>query len=131
MSLTAAQDFAPAPIADEEAAALFRACMNLFKLWRVSDAEADVLLDLPPRTLARWKSGAIGPIERDQRVRLAQLLDIHRSLRVMFQEPAQAYGWVRTRNRAFGDRSALDVMLGGELSDLTRVRRHLFSETGV
>jgi uncharacterized protein (DUF2384 family) len=131
MPLTAEQEIAPTPIADEDAAAMFRACMSLFRLWRVSDAEADVLLDLPPRTLARWKSGAIGPIERDQRVRLAQLLDIHKALRTMFHEPNQAYSWVRQRNRAFGDRSALDVMLGGELSDLTRVRRHVFSETGL
>ncbi len=130
MSLIAEQDAATTTMDDEDAAAMFRACMNLFRLWKLSDAEADVLLDLSPRTLARWKSGAIGPIERDQKARLAHLMGIHRSLRLMFQEPSRAYSWVRARNRAFGDRSALDVMLGGELSDLMRVRRHLISEVG-
>jgi uncharacterized protein (DUF2384 family) len=127
---TTAPDFIPAPISDEEGAAMFRACLNLFRLWQVSDAEAAVLLDLAPRTFARWKTGAIGRIGRDQKARLANLMGIHKALRIIFHEPDRSHGWVRLPNRAFAGRSALDVMLGGELTDLMRVRRYLDAERG-
>jgi len=34
---TTTQTFSPAPITDEEGAAMFRACLSLFRLWGVSD----------------------------------------------------------------------------------------------
>ncbi len=127
---TAAQDFAPSPITDEEAAAMFRAAVNLFRLWAISDVEAAILLDLTPRSFARWKSGAPGRIGRDQKARLSNLMGIHKALRIAFREPARAHEWIRQKNRVFEDRSALEVMLGGELTDIMRVRRYLDAERG-
>lgn len=127
---THVQDFVPASITEDEAEAMFRACMNLFRLWRVSDNEAAILLDLPARTLARWKAGAIGRIGRDQRARLSNLMGIHKALRLIFREPDRGFGWIKASNQAFGGRSALDVMLGGELTDVMRVRRYLDAERG-
>jgi uncharacterized protein (DUF2384 family) len=127
---TAAADFAPAPITDAEAAAMFRAALNLFRLWGMADQEAATLLDLPPRSFARWKTGATGRISRDQKARLSNLMGIHKALRIIFREPARVHGWVRLPNAVFGGRTALDVMLGGELTDLIRVRRYLDAERG-
>jgi uncharacterized protein (DUF2384 family) len=127
---TDAQDFVPLPITDDEAEAMFRACVNLFRLWRLSDNDAAVLLDLPVRTFARWKTGAIGRIGRDQKARLSNIIGIHKALRIVFREPDRAYGWIRASNSAFGGRSAIDVMLSGELTDLMRVRRYLDAERG-
>jgi uncharacterized protein (DUF2384 family) len=124
------QEFVPAPITDDEAQAMFRACMNLFRLWQISDADAAVLLDLPPRTFARWKTGATGRISRDQKARLSNLMGIHKALRIIFREPDRAYSWIKAPNRVFGGRSALDIMLSGELTDLMRVRRYLDAERG-
>ena len=127
---TQVQDFASEPISDAEADAMFRASMNLFKLWGLSDTEGAILLDLPLRTFSRWKSGAPGRIDRDQRTRLSNLMGIHKALRIIFREPDRAYAWIRTPNAVFSGRSALDVMLGGELTDLMRVRRYLDAERG-
>ena len=65
---TAARDFTPQPITDEEAAAMFRAAVNLFRLWRLTDEEAAVLLDLPVRTYRRWKADGAGRIDRERAV---------------------------------------------------------------
>jgi hypothetical protein len=127
---TGAPPFSPTPITDDEAAATFRAALNLFRLWQLTDAQAAVLLDLPPRTYARWKAGDTGRIDRDCRARLSNLMGIHKALRVIFREPARGYAWIRQPNDAFGGRSALDVMLNGELTDLMRVRRYLDAERG-
>jgi len=127
---TAPRDFDPAPITEEEAAAMFRAAIKLFRLWGVTDEEASVLLDLPVRTYRRWKAGDIGRIDRDGRARLSNLMGIHKALSIIFREPPRGYNWVKAPNAAFNGRSALDVMLGGELTDLMRVRRYLDAERG-
>ncbi len=128
--VTASEAFVPSPITDAEAAAMFRACLTLFDRWRLGDAQASVLLDLPPRSFARWKTGALGRIGRDQRSRLSNLMGIHKALRLIFRDSTRVYEWIRLPNAVFGGRTALDVMLGGELTDLMRVRRYLDAERG-
>ncbi len=122
--------FVASPITDEEGAAMFRAGVNLFGRWQLTDSQAAILLDLPPRTFARWKAGSIGRLGRDQKARLSNLMGIHKALRIIFGEPARAYDWVQRPNAAFGGRTALQIMLGGELTDLMRVRRYLDAERG-
>jgi Protein of unknown function (DUF2384) len=127
---TTEREFTPSPITDDEAAALFRATANLFRLWKVTDDQAAVLLDLPVRSYRRWKAGGIGRIDRDLGARMSNLMGIHRALRIIFHEPQRGYDWIQRPNDAFSGRSALNVMLGGELTDLMRVRRYLDSERG-
>ena len=127
---TTPRDFKSEPISDDEAAAMFRAVINLFRLWGLTDDQAAVLLDMPVRTYGRWKAGQQARIDRDGKARLSNLMGIHKALRILFREPQRSYAWVKARNTAFGDRSALDIMLGGELTDLMRVRRYLDAERG-
>lgn len=118
-------------ITDEEAGALARTTVNLFRAWGVSDAEARTLLGgMAARTWARWKDGEIGRIDRDLRMRMAHLMGIHKGLRYLFKDPARGYAWVRKPNAAFGGSSALDIMLRGELSDLALMREWLDAERG-
>ncbi len=127
---TTARDFLPEPISDPEAAAMFRAAVNLFRLWRLTDEQAAMLLDLPARSYGRWKAGQIGRISRDGKARLSNLMGIHKALRIIFREPQRGYDWIQAANAVFAGRSALQVMLGGELTDLMRVRRYLDDERG-
>lgn len=127
---TGSEAFVPAPISDEEGAALFRAAVNLFRLWGLNDEQGAILVDLPTRTYRRWKAGDIGRISRDGKARLSNLMGIHKSLRIIFSDPQRGYDWIGAPNTAFADQSALDVMLGGELTDLMRVRRYLDAERG-
>lgn len=130
---TIAQDvrpFSSEPVTDDEAAVMFRAVLNLFRCWGVNDDQAAVLLDLNRRTFARWKAGEPGRLSRDGKARLSTLLDIHKALRLLFVEPTRGYAWVKAGNQAFEGRSALDVMLGGDLTDLMRVRGYLDAKRG-
>lgn len=127
---TRPRDFRPEPVTDEEAAAMFRAAVRLFEKWKITDDQASVLLDMPVRTYRRWKAGEQGRIDRDGKARLSNLMGIHKALRYLFSEPERTYQWVGAENAAFGGRSALEVMLGGELTDLMRVRRYLDAERG-
>ena len=74
------------------------------------------------------RSGRIG---RDGKARLSNLMGIHKALRTIFRDPARGYAWIKAPNEIFDSQSALDVMLGGELTDLMRVLRYLDAERGV
>jgi len=122
--------FDPHPITEAEAAAMFRAALNLFRHWGLTDEQAAVLLDVPARTYRRWKLAGMGRLGRDGRARLSNLMGIHKALRIIFREPQRGYRWIKAPNDAFDGRSALDVMLGGELTDIMRVRRYLDATRG-
>lgn len=125
---TASRPDLPA-ITDEEAAALARTTVNLFRVWRLSDIEARILLgDMAQRTWARWKEGGIGRIDRDLRARMAILMGIHKGLRYLFTEPARGYAWIRKPNAAFAGQSAIDIMMRGEITDLIDLRDYLDAE---
>ena len=127
---TASRPDLPA-VTDEEAAALARTTVNLFRAWQLSDIEARTLLgDMAQRTWARWKEGKIGRIDRDLRARMAILMGIHKGLRHLFTDPARGYAWIKKPNAAFYGQSALDVMMRGEITDLIDLRSFLDAERG-
>ena len=127
---TDAPPFVPEPVTEEEAAAMFRAAVRLFAHWDITDEQAATLLDMPVRSYGRWKAGDLGRIDRDGKARLSNLLGIHKALRIIFEDAPRGYRWIKAPNDAFAGRSALEVMLGGELTDLMRVRRYLDAERG-
>ena len=127
---TRARDFVPSPLTEEEGQALFRAGINLFRLWAITDDDAATLLDLPVRTYRRWKADGPGRLDRDTKARLSNIVGIHKALRIIFREPQRGYAWIKAPNDRFNGASALDMMLGGELTDLMRVRRYLDAERG-
>ncbi|WP_420337903.1 antitoxin Xre-like helix-turn-helix domain-containing protein [Roseibium sp.] len=119
-------------ITDDEAGALARATVNLFKAWGLSDAQSRTLLgDMSQSTWDRWKRGDIGRVDRDRKMRMAHLMGIHKGIRHLFNEPKRGYAWVKKENDDFEGNSALDVMLRGEMSDLESLRRWLNAERGV
>lgn len=135
MQFTTIQPTASRPdlpvITDEEASALARATVNLFRAWQLTDIEARTLLgDMAQRTWARWKENNIGRIDRDLRARMAILMGIHKGLRHLFSDPARGYAWVRKPNANFEGKSALDIMMRGEITDLIDLRSWLDAERG-
>ncbi|HMO73869.1 MAG TPA: DUF2384 domain-containing protein [Sphingopyxis sp.] len=134
MQLVAIKGAAPPPapqFSDAEVQAMQRAVIRLFDHWSVTDAQAAVLLgDIAVRTYQRWKQGEYGRWNVDLAARLSNLIGIHKALRLLYTEAERGYRWIKAPNRAFGDRSALEVMLGGQLTDLMRVRRYLDSYRG-
>ena len=127
---TAAPAFRSEPVTQEEAAAMFRAVLGLFGKWELTDEQASTLLDMPVRTFRRWKAEGPSRISRDGCARLSNLMGIHKALRIIFSEAQRGYAWIQANNTAFAGSSALDIMLGGELTDIMRVRRYLDATRG-
>ena len=118
-------------LSDGEVQAMQRAFVNLCSAWQITDEQASVLMgDISVRTYRRWKVGDLGRAGVDTAARLSNLMGIHKALRLLFKEPARGYGWIKLANDVFGGASALDVMLGGQITDIMRVRRYLDAMRG-
>ncbi len=124
----------PKPGAHEISAAGLRAFFNIARDWGLSTDEQMVLLGSPGRsTFFKWKAAPeSAELKRDTLERLSYLLGIYKALQILLPDATAADAWVKKPNTApgFGGRSALDRMLGGNVSDLFAVRQYLDAQRG-
>lgn len=109
-------------------AAGLRTFFQLAEEWQLSGAEQGSLLGSPDiATLRGWRRGAIASATADTLKRISYLLGIYQAIRTLLPDPARANGWMRAPNFAplFGGRSALDVMIDGDIANLRGVRAYL------
>jgi hypothetical protein len=132
LGLIEAQASSAAPhISGAETQAMQRAFVNLAVLWELTDEQAAILMgNISVRTYRRWKVGDLGRAGIDVAARLSNLMGIHKALRLLFREPVREYCWIRRANDAFTGASALDILLGGQINDIMRVRRYLDAMRG-
>jgi hypothetical protein len=114
------------------AAAALRTFFRLAEAWKLGIAEQTTLLGVARTTLYQWKQGKVAPLDRHLLERLSHLFGIYSSLHILFPVVDRADAWVRKPNTAplFAGRSALDRMLGGQVSDLWVVRQYLDAQRG-
>lgn len=97
--------------------------------WDLSTDEQISLLGSPGRsTFFKWKKDG-GSLPQDTRERLSHLLNIWKTLRILFTQDERGEAWIRRKNLYFDGASALDVMLEG-ISGIIRVRRYLDAQRG-
>ncbi len=114
-----------------KAAAALQAFFEIMDAWAVSMNEARTLLGRPGRsTLFKWKRGDVGPLPYDTLRRISYVLGVYQALQILLPDLEAADTWVRKPNTAFGGGSALQRMLGGDVTDLAVVRRYLDTVRG-
>src|SRR4051812_34649146 len=85
---------------------------------KASNDQARRILGSPPeRTFYAWKSGKVGNVPHDTARRLGYVLGIYKSLGIVYSNPQQADEWPLKPNRAFGGRTPLERMAGGDVTD--------------
>jgi hypothetical protein len=127
----------PAPTAVDltsarAAGAALRTFFRLAEAWGLTGAEQARLLGVARATLYQSKQGKVGPLDRHVLERLSHVFGIYSSLQILFPASGRADEWIRKPNsaRVFGGRSALERMLGGQVSDLFVVREYLDAQRG-
>lgn len=121
--------FLAQPDADTDPGALARMIMTLFDHWELSTEDQAVLLGLASgnrAALARYRKGEPIGSSRDQYERVGHLLGIHKNLRLLF--PANrdlAYRWMRTPNRAFEQRTPVELVREWGFAGLLVLRTYL------
>ncbi len=110
-----------------------RTFVNIAKRWGLSVKEQMTLLGLSSQsTYFKWKNEANPPLARDTLERISYILGIYAALQILLPRQAAADAWVKRPNSApmFGGKSALDVMMAGNVGDLYRVRQYLDAQRG-
>jgi uncharacterized protein (DUF2384 family) len=102
----------------------------LADVWRLNTDQQITLLGNPARsTFFKWKKEG-GLLSSDTQWRISHLLSIFKALQILFPDPERADSWLTRPHRLFDGRSALDVLLGGQLQDIIRVRELLDASRG-
>ena len=102
------------PTTSQDRGALARMVMTLLDHWKLSTEDQAALLGIAATNraaLARYRKGEAIGTSRDQYERVGHLLGIHKNLRLLFPADRDlAYAWMKTRNRAFDNRSPIEVI---------------------
>ncbi len=117
------------PKTREGRAALAKMVTKLFDLWKLNTQEQMIFLALTEgsrMSLTRYRKGDPLADNRDLLDRVANLLSIHRSLRILFPQNRElAYKWMTTPNLAFDSRSPVELIRKEGFLGLLIVKRYL------
>lgn len=106
-----------------EAMVALKGAFRIFEAWKLSDEQMKTLLGTSDdKTFSDFKCASVWSLPNDTLMRISYILGIYKALRILFPTEQQAAAWPHKPNRAFEGRSALELMLNG---DLPRVRRYL------
>ncbi|MDQ6933663.1 MAG: MbcA/ParS/Xre antitoxin family protein [Candidatus Eremiobacteraeota bacterium] len=104
---------------------------HITDLWKLSAADRQKLLGVPSSTYFKYRaSPGQARLQRDTLERVSYIIGIYKSINILLPRAEAADNWVRRANAVFHGRSALEVMLGGNVGDLYAVRHYLDGERG-
>lgn len=131
-----ASHYRPVELTGKDARArLAKQVSVLFEHWQLGNDEQLALLGLEPgsrASLARYRKGEPLAASRDLLERVGHLLAIHKNLRILFPHNRElAYAWVRAKNRAFGGRRPVDMVVEHGFTGLLMVRAYLDRARGL
>ncbi|MHA1547862.1 MAG: antitoxin Xre-like helix-turn-helix domain-containing protein, partial [Alphaproteobacteria bacterium] len=116
------------PLAEgDKVATVVKAVVRTAAAWRLTNAEAAALFDIPPATWSRMKDGNFkGRLDQDKVTRASLMIGIFKGLRLLFNGPL-TYGWPKTPNAGsgFDGRTPVQVMCQGGIPAMTQVRLHI------
>ncbi len=118
----------------EPAAQARQAALGVFfeiaEEWGLTAEQQMTLLGSPARsTFFKWKKER-SPVSGDILERISHIVSIYKALNILFPEPERASGWLHRSNKYFDCKSALDVMLDGNVMDIYRVRAYVDAQRG-
>ncbi len=103
----------------------FPEIFRIMDRWQCSQDEQCILLGIDSRTtLNKYRRSEYPPkINRDMLERMSYILNINKSLKIIFTNKDSVNNWVRKPNSHpfFNGSSAMDVMLNGNIADLYNV----------
>lgn len=103
--------------------------MQLFDHWKLSTEEQLDALGFSKTNralLSKYRRGEPISASRDTLERAGHLLGMHKNLRLLFPHNRDlAYAWMKTRNRAFENRTPIEVVREYGFAGMLMVRAYL------
>lgn len=109
--------------------ALAKMVMQLLDHWDLPTEDQLALLGLAPTNrsaLGRYRHGDPIGVGVDQYARVGHLLGIHKNLRILFpRNKEQLYSWMKAKNKAFENRTPVELVKEFGFTGLLMVRSYL------
>jgi len=112
--------------AEERNSIALNVFFNISEGWSLTEGEKVILLGNPdPATYLAWQRGDNLELPAEVIERISYVIGIYKALRTLYPTRERADAWVKKTNRAYDGKTALQVMLDGNLA---QVRKHLDAE---
>ena len=123
---------APAAAKKDMALVGLRTALNILTKWKTSTEQAGNILRVSRSTISRARTEKAVSLDEDQLKRVSLVLNIHSALRMLFDNPANVYGFMQmeNHNEFFNGRSPMDVVQGGDMIALYETFRRIDSLRG-
>ena len=123
---------APAAAKKDMALVGLRTALNILTKWKTSTEQAGNILRVSRSTISRARTDKAVSLDEDQLKRVSLVLNIHSALRMLFDNPANVYGFMQMKNHNefFNGRSPLEVVQNGDMIALYETFRRIDSLRG-
>ena len=117
-------------LSKEQGVTGLRAALNILDKWHASSEQACRILRISRSTYTRarqhdpaWSVG----LDTDQLQRISMVLNIHATLRLLFDNPDNVYGFpaMANHNAFFNGRAPLEIMAQGDMISLFEAYRRI------
>jgi uncharacterized protein (DUF2384 family) len=126
------QTFTKAPDRERLSPTAIKAFRKIVEHWKLTNAEAAMLLGVSESTWDRIKRGAWDqPLSQDQLTRASAAIGIHKGLRLLFADD-MAVRWPKLTNSGpiFQRRSPVEAMIDGGIPLMLETRRYVDAVRG-
>jgi uncharacterized protein (DUF2384 family) len=115
-----------ATLSEVDPVAALKGFFHIMDAWRIGAEDARILLGSPPeRTYYAWRAGNSVRVPADTLRRIGYVAGIYKALQILYSDPRLADGWLERPSRAFGEKTPLQRMRAGDVTDLAAVRSYL------
>lgn len=107
---------------------IIRAAFNILDKWQCTPEQQQNILQISKAAFYKYRSetGSIS-LSKDQKERISYLLNMHAALRIVFDNPANVYGFMRMANHNpyFNGETPLNLISSGHFGTLYEVAKRI------
>lgn len=111
----------------DQSGVILRTALRVLEKWKATTEQASSILRLSRSSISRIQQGKGVELDCDQLDRASIVLNCHASLRLVFDNPENVYGFMglENRNDFFNGRKPLEIMAQGDLMSLTETYKRI------
>lgn len=104
----------------DQGSVILRTALRILEKWKATTEQVCSILRVSRSSISRTQQGKGVALDRDQLERASIVLNCHASLRLVFDNPENVYGFVgkENHNDFFNGRKPLEIMAQGDLMSL-------------
>jgi hypothetical protein len=111
----------------DQSGVILRTALRVLEKWKATTEQASNVLRVSRSSISRAHQGKSVELDRDQLERASIVVNCHASLRLVFDNPENVYGFMGldNQNEFFNGRKPLEIMAQGDLMSLLETYKRI------